>query len=665
MGGFSSREVIWTPSQQRIDNSTMTSYMNWLQETKGLTFSKYTDLWKWSVDELEEFWESIWDYCGVKAESNFQNVLSDRKMPGATWFEGARLNYAENIFTKYQEDKTAIYFRSEHIRSKELSWKELEEKVASVAHQLRQLGVKRGDRVAAYMPNIPETVIAFLATASIGAIWSSCSPDFGTNSVVDRFKQIEPVVLFAIDGYYYNGKVYDKRSVVNELQEELDSLQHTIVVPNMNENSQVSTGDKTIPWEQISKENVPLTFEHVPFDHPLWILYSSGTTGMPKPIVQGHGGVLVEALKSTIIQQDLYSDDKVFWFTTTGWVMWNLLVSSLVAGSSIVLYDGNPTYPSADTLWEFAEDIGMTFFGTSAPFIHNSLKLGIKPNEKYDLSKLKALYSTGAPLSEDGFKWVYESVKEDIWLASISGGTDVFAAFVGGVGTEPVVVGEIQGRGLGVHVEAFDEQGNALVNEVGEMVITKPMPSMPLYFWGDHGNKRYFESYFDTYPGVWKHGDWIKFDEKGSCIIYGRSDSTINRSGVRTGTSDIYRVVEGIEEVMESIAIDMEVLDRQSCLMLFVVLKDDTKLDQELVAKIKQQVRMNVSPRFIPDEVHQVEQIPKTLNGKKMEVPIRKLLLGLDMDKVINVDSVSNPESLPYFKELAARLQMENKGKLF
>lgn len=417
-----------------------------------------------------------------------------------------------------------------------------------------------------------------------------------------------------------------------------------------------------IPWSTLLNETAELSFESVPFDHPLWILYSSGTTGMPKPIVQGHGGILLEHFKSTRLHQSMTSEDTVFWFTTTGWMMWNLLMGGLLNGATIVLYDGSPSFPNMDTLWELAEDTGMTFFGTSAPFLTNSMKLGIKPMEKYDLSKLKALFSTGAPLSGDGYKWVYGNVKKDIWLSSSSGGTDVCAGFVGGVPTLPVRIGEIQGRALGVHVEAFDEQGQSLINDVGELVITKPMPSMPLYFWNDKDGIRYYESYFDTYPGIWKHGDWIKIDDKGSCIIYGRSDSTINRSGVRMGTSDIYRVVEAIDEVMESLVIDREVLGRGSSLLMFVVLKSGNSLDPTLKAKIKEQIRGNVSPRFIPDQIYVVEQIPKTLNGKKMEVPIRKVLLGFEFDKVVNPDSMGNPESLQFFKDLAFEL---NEEKIF
>lgn len=659
-------EVMWEPSQEFIENTTLTRYMNWLKETRGLSFEGYQELWKWSVEDLEAFWESIWEFGGVKATRKYDKVLADSQMPGAKWFEGARLNFAENILAKEQGDKIALYFRSEKVRERTLSWTELRESVAAVAHSLRKLGIKPGDRVASFMPNIPETMIAFLATASVGAIWSSCSPDFGTKSVVDRFKQIEPKVLFTVDGYHYNGKPFDKTSVVTELQEELGaSLEHTILVPYVEKDHLDDKLDTCIPWPELLKEKAELSFESVPFDHPLWIVYSSGTTGMPKPIVHGHGGITVEYIKMMGVQKGLTPEDVTFQFTTTGWMMWNTLVGSLITGATVVLYDGSPAYPSMEVLWELAEDAKITDFGTSAPYLINSMKQKIRPNEKYDLSTIGSINSTGAPLTEDGFRWVYENVKKDVWLGSSSGGTDVCTGFVGGVPTLPVRIGEIQGRWLGVDAQAFDESGKSLMNEVGELVITKPMPSMPLYFWKDTDNKRYFNSYFDTYPGVWKHGDWIKIKQDGSSIIYGRSDSTINRSGVRMGTSDIYRIVEKVDEVQESLVIDLEVLGRHSTLLLFVVLKPEARLDVHLKAGIREQIKTTLSPRFMPDEIYEVEQIPKTLNGKKMEVPIRKLLLGFEIEKAINPDSMSNPDSLSFFLTIAKQLNEQNEEKLF
>ncbi|WP_075527285.1 acetoacetate--CoA ligase [Sporosarcina ureilytica] len=654
-------EIIWSPSQERIKESILWDYLLWLKKEKGIEVKNYEDMWRWSVNELEAFWESVWEFTGVIANTKYQQVLGNDSMPGAEWFKGANLNFTENAFAQSMDTKTALYFRSEFIPTKKISWATLKMEVASVARNLKELGVKSGDRVAAYLPNIPETIVAFLATASIGAIWSVCSPDFGSRSVIDRFKQIEPVVLLAVDGYSYNGKKFDKRADVQTIQNSLPTLQHTVFVPYIQE--EVPKGH--IPWQSLLTYDEQLTFEPLPFDHPLWIVYSSGTTGLPKPIVHSHGGIIVELKKVMMIQHDCSPDDIVYWFTSTGWIMWNLLIGGLLTGSSIVLYDGSPSFPNMDVLWELAEEIGITFFGTSAPFLLNSMKMDIRPNEKYDLSKLKSVFSTGAPLNGDGYKWVYEHVKSDVWLVSTSGGTDICSGFVGGVPVEPVRIGEIQGRSLGVAAEAFDEEGNPLTGEVGELVITKPMPSMPLYFWNDKDNERYRDSYFGEHPDVWTHGDWIKINENGSCVIYGRSDSTINRSGVRMGTSDVYRVIGTLDEAIDSLVIDLEVIGKSASLILFIVLKEGFILNEELKSKIKNQIREHLSPRFAPDEIYEVEDIPKTLNGKKLEVPIRKLLLGFDADKVINPDSMGNPESLPFFLELAKKFNESRTTKIF
>ncbi|MFJ5768367.1 acetoacetate--CoA ligase [Psychrobacillus sp. NPDC093180] len=654
-------DVIWSPSEDRIKDTVLWNFMSWLKSEKGVEVANYAQMWKWSVDELESFWESVWEYSGIISSSSYSKVLGKTAMPGAEWFPGSTLNFAENIFAQSRDNQPALYFRSEFISTQETSWSELKAQVASVAKGLKELGVEPGDRVAAYLPNIPEAVVAFLATASIGAIWSICSPDFGSRSVVDRFQQIEPVILLAVDGYSYNGKKFDKRDEVQTIQKSLTSLKHTIFIPYIQEENL----EGCIPWQTILRHDVPLTFQALPFEHPLWIVYSSGTTGLPKPIVQSHGGIIIEYKKTMMIQHGYKPEDVVYWFSSTGWVMWNMLVGCLLTGSTIVIYDGSPSYPSMDILWELAEEVGITFFGTSAPFILNSMKMNVRPQEKYDLSKLKSLFSTGAPLTGDGYRWVYEHVKSDIWLVSASGGTDVCSAFVGGVPIDPVRIGEIQGRSLGVAAEAFDEEGNALTNEVGELVITKPMPSMPLYFWNDKENKRYHESYFEEYPGIWKHGDWIKIDEKGRCVIYGRSDSTINRSGVRMGTSDLYRIIATLDEVMDSLVIDLEIRGKSASLILFVVLKEGYSLNDELRSKLKKQIREHLSPRFIPDEIYAVKDIPKTLNGKKMEVPIRKLLLGFDAEKVINTDSMGNPDSLKFFLDLATKFNKKRTMKLF
>ncbi|QIQ34435.1 acetoacetate--CoA ligase [Parageobacillus toebii NBRC 107807] len=648
--------VLWTPTEEHIQRSNIKRYMNWLKEKKGLSFETHRQLWNWSVEQLEEFWESVWEYCEVKSATPYRCVLEERKMPGAKWFPGATLNYAEHVFRNERSDRPALLFRSERVPYREVAWKELKEKTAAVANALKKIGVKPGDRVVAYMPNIPETVIAFLACASIGAIWSSCSPDFGASSVIDRFQQIEPVVLFAIDGCQYGGKEFDKRPIVDELREKLPSLKKTILLPYLREDVQ-APDDSVLLWDDIIREKAELTYEYVPFDHPLWILYSSGTTGLPKPIVQGHGGILLEHLKSLLIEENLTKESTFFWFTTTGWMMWNFLIGGLLVGASVVLYDGSPTYPDGNVLWELAEKARITHFGTSAAFINVCMKLGIKPKELYDFSDLQAVLSTGSPLTTEGFAWVYENVKDDICLVSCSGGTDVCTAFVAGSPILPVRAGIIQCRSLGANVQAFDENGNRLINEVGELVITDPMPSMPLFFWNDPNYERYLDSYFDTYPGIWKHGDWIKIDEEGGCVIYGRSDSTINRAGVRMGTSEIYRAVESLDEVLESLIIDLELMGRKSFMPLFVVLQPGAALDEELKEKIKNEIRQKVSPRFVPDEIYQVEQIPKTLNGKKMEIPIRKLLLGFPLEKAVNPGSMANPEALDFFIELAKTIE--------
>ncbi|WP_090949780.1 acetoacetate--CoA ligase [Parageobacillus thermantarcticus] len=655
--------ILWMPSEERVQRSNIKKYMNWLKKKRGLSLETHHALWNWSVEHLEKFWESVWEYCEIKSVTPYRCVLEERKMPGAKWFPGAMLNYAEHVFRNERSDRPALLFRSERVPYREVAWKELKEKTAAVASALKKIGVKPGDRVVAYMPNIPETVVAFLACASIGAIWSSCSPDFGASSVLDRFRQIEPTVLFAMDGCQYNGKELDKRPIVDELRKNLPSLKKTILLPYLREDVQ-ATDDSVLLWDEIIQEKAELSYEYVPFDHPLWILYSSGTTGLPKPIVHGHGGILLEHLKSLMIEENITKESTFFWFTTTGWMMWNFLIGGLLVGATVVLYDGSPTYPDGNALWELAEKARITHFGTSAAFINICMKLGVKPKESYDFSDLEAVLSTGSPLTAEGFLWVYENVKDDVCLVSCSGGTDVCTAFVAGSPILPVRAGVIQCRSLGANVQAFDENGNRLINEVGELVIVDPMPSMPLYFWNDQNDERYLDSYFDTYPGIWKHGDWIKMDEEGGCVIYGRSDSTINRAGVRMGTSEIYRAVEAIDEVLDSLVIDLEMMGKKSFMPLFVVLQPEVALNEELKEKIKNAIRQKVSPRFVPDEIYQIEQIPKTLNGKKMEIPIRKILLGFPLEKAVNRGSMANPEALQFFIELSKQLASSEQNRL-
>ena len=651
---------LWEPSDELKENARITDYMEWLKAEKDLSFGDYNELWEWSVTDLDGFWSSVWEYCDIKASKPYKRVLGERMMPGTEWFPGTELNYAEHIFrhATQRADEPAILHQSEVRPLGEVSWAELQEKTAALAAGLREMGVGRGDRVAAYLPNIPEAVIALLACASIGAVWSSCSPDFGAGSVVDRFEQIEPKVLLAVDGYRYGGKDYDRIDVVARLQDEIPTLKKTVVLPYLSGDPDTNTLQNVVMWDDLlaGHQGAELAFEQVPFDHPLWVLYSSGTTGLPKAIVHSQGGILIEHLKKVVLHIDLGPDDRLFWFTTTGWMMWNLVVAGLLSGSTILLYDGNPGYPDMNVLWEFAEKTGMTCFGTSASYITACMKADIEPGRDFDLTNLKSIGSTGSPLPPEGFEWAYEHVKEDLWLFSTSGGTDLCTAFVGGIPLLPVRAGELQARSLGAKVEAFDEEGNAQVDDVGELVITEPMPSMPIYFWNDPEGERYRESYFDVYPGVWRHGDWIKVKDNGACVIYGRSDSTINRGGIRMGTSEIYSAVDKVEEVSDSLVVDVPRDGGSSFMPLFVVLQEGVELDEDLKNTIKESIKENTSPRHVPNEIFAVPEIPKTLNGKKLEVPVKKILSGTPPEKAASKESLSNPESLDRFVELAGNM---------
>ena len=648
--------LLWEPSEELKENANISRYMRWLEDEKGLSFDDYGELWEWSVVEIEEFWASIWEYFEVEASRPYEKVLTEREMSGARWFEGTELNYAEHVFRRARPEEPAVLHQSEIRPLGKVTWQELEGKVASLAAGLKELGVARGDTVGAYVPNVPEALVSFLACASLGAIWSSCSPDFGVESVVDRLAQIEPRVLFAIDGYRYGGKDHDRIETLARLQEEIPSLEKTVLLPYLEEEPDTSGLENVVLWDELlsGHEGAELRFEQVPFDHPLWVLYSSGTTGLPKAIVQGHGGILLEHLKKLYLHVDLGPEDKFFWFTTTGWMMWNLLVSGLLCGSTVLLYDGNPGYPDLNVLWEFAEGTGMTSFGTSAGYITSCMKAGIEPGRDFDLSALKSIGSTGSPLPPEGFDWVYKNVKEDVWLFSMSGGTDLCTAFVGGCPLLPVRSGELQCRSLGAKVEAYDEKGNSLLDEVGELVIAEPMPSMPLYLWSDPEGERYRESYFDKYPGVWKHGDWIKIKPNGGAVIYGRSDAVINRGGVRMGTSELYRAVDKVEEVQDSLAVDVQ-KDGDEHISLFVVLKEGAELDEDLKDRIKKSIGDTTSPRHVPDEVLSVPDVPYTLNGKKLEVPVKKILSGTPPEEAASKDSLRNPDSLDTFVELAER----------
>jgi acetoacetyl-CoA synthetase len=650
--------LLWEPSEEFKENANITRYMEWLEREKGLSFDDYSELWEWSVNELEEFWASIWEYFEVQASKPYEMVLNSREMPGTEWFVGSELNYAEHVFRHADErpDEPAVLHQSELRPLSELTWRELRSKAGAMAAALKSLGVERGDRVAAFIPNVPEALIAFLASASIGAVWSSCSPDFGFGAVTDRLAQIEPKVLFAVDGYRYGGKDYDRTDVVAKLQGEMPSLEKTIVVPYLSEEPDTSELEDVVFWDELLSENegAELEFEQVPFDHPLWVLYSSGTTGLPKAIVQGQGGILLEHLKKVSLHMNLGPEDRFLWFTTTGWMMWNLQVSGLLAGSAILLYDGNPGYPDMNALWEFSENTGMTCFGTSAGYLTACMNAEIEPGRNFDLGALKSIGSTGSPLPPEGFDWIYKNVKEDIWLFSTSGGTDLCTAFVGGIPLKPVRSGELQARALGAKVEAYDEEGNPVIDEVGELVVTEPMPSMPLYLWGDEDGEHYREEYFDVYPGVWRHGDWIKIKPGGSAVIYGRSDATINRGGVRMGTAEIYRAVESIPEVADSVVVDIK-KDGEDYMPLFVVLEEGAELDDELEDKIKKSIVDTASPRHVPDEILAVPDVPRTLNGKKLEVPVKKILTGTPLEEAASRDSLSNPDSLDNFVELSER----------
>jgi acetoacetyl-CoA synthetase len=655
-------ELLWTPAAERIDQATMTRYVRWLAAERGLAFDDYEALWEWSVTEVEQFWASIWDFFEVQASAPYSEVLPQRTMPGARWFSGAKLNYAEHILRGKRDADLAIQHASELRPLSELRWGELREQVAAVAAGFRGLGVTRGDRVVAYMPNVPETIVAFLAAASIGATWSSCSPDFGASSVVDRFAQIAPKVLLCTDGYRYSGTDYDRLETVAGLQREMPTLEHTVVVPYLASSPGLSGLGGALAWAELIDRGrgAQLDFEQLPFDHPLWVLYSSGTTGLPKAIVQGHGGILVEHLKKLNLHLDAKDGDRVFWFTTTGWMMWNFLAGVLLTPASIVLYDGSPGHPDMGVLWDLAERTGMTCFGTSASYLAACMKAEIEPSAGRDLGRLDAVGSTGSPLSPEGFEWVYEHVGRDTWLFSTSGGTDVCTAFVGGVPLLPVYRGELQGRSLGAKVEAFDEEGNSVVDQVGELVITEPMPSMPLFFWGDDDGSRYRASYFEQYPGVWRHGDWIEITSRGTAVIYGRSDSTINRQGVRMGTSEIYRAVQSVPHVVDALVVDVPRPGTEGWMPLFVVLDEGVALDERLAAEIKRQIRDRCSPRHVPNEVFQIEEVPRTLSGKALEVPVKRILTGTPPDRAASRDSLANPKSLQYFVDLAARLADES-----
>jgi acetoacetyl-CoA synthetase len=626
---------LWEPPAELVEGATITRFMR----EQGC--ASYEELWRWSVDDLEGFWTAIWDFFAVGERSG--PVLATRDMPGARWFPEVELNYAEQIFRDRDDDAPAILHASESRALSTWTWGDLRRETARIRAGLQARGIGRGDRVVAYLPNIPETTAAFLATASLGATWSSAAPEFGARSVVERFAQIEPSLLLAVDGYRYGGKDFDRTEMVDAIAQEIGA-------PVVRLGYLHGSG-----WEDgfLGAEDAALEFDRVPFDHPLWVLYSSGTTGLPKAIVQGQGGILLEHLKVLHLHVNAQAGDRIFWFTTTGWMMWNFLTSALLTDAAIVLFDGNPGHPDLGRLWDLADEAGVTCFGTSASYIASCMKAGIEPAEGRDLCALTAVGSTGSPLSPEGFRWVYEHIGADTWLFSTSGGTDLCTAFVGGCPLVPVYEGELQARALGAAIEAWDPDGKPLVGEVGELVITEPMPSMPLYLWNDPDGERYHDAYFDTYPGIWRHGDWIEITDRGTAIIHGRSDATINRGGVRMGTAEIYSAVLGIDAVVDALVVDIP-RDGDSWMPLFVVLREGDELSDELVAEIRKRVREDCSPRHVPNEVVAVREVPRTLSGKALELPVKRILMGTPPDEAASRESLANPRALDFFVEFAA-----------
>ncbi|TXL60654.1 acetoacetate--CoA ligase [Aeromicrobium terrae] len=644
-------EILWTPPDggTRLDA--------FAQEARPQA-SSYPELWQWSVDDLEGFWQAVWRHFDVPAVGEPVPALADDAMPGARWFPNVRLNYAEAMLRLpgRADDDVVVVGRSQSRDEVRLTAAELRDQVARARAGLVRAGVGRGDRVAAYAPNIPETLVLMLAAVSLGAVFSSCAPEFGVQSVIDRWQQIEPTLLLAVDGYRYGAKDVDRRDEVAAIHAQLPSLRTVVHLPYLDADS--PTPDGAITWANLTAESAPLTFDRLPFDAPLYVLFSSGTTGLPKPIVHGHGGITVEHLKTLALQSNLGPDDTFFWFSTTGWMMWNYLVSGLGVGSTIVMFDGNPGHPDLSMLWHLADELDVTYFGTSAPFLLQCRKEGLRPRDVADLSSLRAVGSTGAPLPAEGFRWVYDAVGDDLQLGSVSGGTDVCSAFVGAAPTVPVYAGEISCRALGCAVDAFDDTGRSVVGETGELVITRPMPSMPVSFWGDADGSRYRESYFEEYPGVWRHGDWITITDRGTCIVTGRSDATLNRGGVRLGTSEFYAVVESLPEVADSLVVHLEDDEGGAGnLLLFVVLAEGATLDDELTSSIARELRTRLSPRHVPDAVHAVPVLPRTLSGKKLEVPVKKILRGASIEQAAAKGALTDPTSLDVFVELRSRWQ--------
>ncbi|WP_411573653.1 acetoacetate--CoA ligase [Streptomyces fradiae] len=648
-------EPLWQPDQDRIASAAVTRFQAWAAERHGAPANGgYPALHRWSTDHLDTFWQAVTEWFDVRFATPSTRVLGDRAMPGAQWFPGATLNYAEHALRAADQrpDAPALLHVDETHEPTPVTWAELRRQVASLAAELRAIGVRPGDRVSGYLPNVPQAVTALLATAAVGGVWTSCAPDFGARSVLDRFQQVEPVVLFTVDGYRYGGKEHDRRDTVAELRRELPTLRAVVHIPLLG----TDAPEDTLSWDALTSTAAEPRYEQVPFDHPLWILYSSGTTGLPKAIVQSQGGILLEHFKQLGLHCDLGPDDVFFWYTSTGWMMWNFLVSGLLTGTTVVLYDGSPGHPAVDAQWRVAERTGATLFGTSAAYVMACRKADVHPARDHDLSKVTCVATTGSPLPPDGFRWLHDEFADaghDLWIASVSGGTDVCSCFAGAVPTLPVHIGELQAPCLGTDLQSWDPNGKALVGEVGELVVTNPMPSMPIRFWNDPDGSRYHDSYFDTYPGVWRHGDWITVTDHGSVVIHGRSDSTLNRQGVRMGSADIYEAVERLPEIRESLVIGLEEPDGGYWMPLFVHLAEGATLDDALTDRVKRTIRAELSPRHVPDEIIEVPGVPHTLTGKRIEVPVKRLLQGTPLDKAVNPGSVDNLDLLRFYENLA------------